>query len=226
MDKMIFSPAEIEAESMRIIEEGLRERGFFSDHDPSGPELAIIKRVIHTTADFEFAETLRFTDAFSDSVSDLFKACKDKAGVSPCHIISDTNMILAGLSRPAMSRLQTEAVCYMGDAEIAKEAKERGVTRAIVSIEHAVSLYPEGIYLIGNAPTALIRLSELIREGKASPKLVAGVPVGFVNVLESKETALSVCLEYSVPAVLSMGRKGGSTVAVAVMNAIMYGFLR
>ena len=240
MDKMIISPADIESESMKIIENELKRRGFFNTSKPSGLELAIIKRVIHATADFDFAENLRFTEAFSglfsDADDDFDKnnqcgVCQKSDGqdqplpVSEGTIITVTNMILAGLNRPAMKKLALDAVCYMNDPEIAREAKERGVTRAVVSIGHAVNLFPDGIYLIGNAPTALLRLSELIKEGKAFPKLVVGVPVGFVNVLESKEMAMSVCKEYSIPAVFSIGRKGGSTVAVAIMNAIMYRFL-
>ena len=209
--KNIFNkPYEIENESMRIIEGELRDSPSFHMERFSEAELAVIKRVIHASADFEFAENIRF-------VGDVGAVLG-----SPGTVISDTNMILAGVSKPALSKLAMEAVCFMGEPEMAKVAKEKGITRAVASMERAVSLYPEGIYLIGNAPTALIRLCELIEEGKARPSLVVGVPVGFGNVVESKEYALSVCSEHGVPTMISMGRKGGSTIAVAAMNALLY----
>ena len=195
---------------MRIIEGELRNSPSFHIEEFSEAELAVIKRVIHASADFEFAENIRFVGDVGEVLG------------SPGTVISDTNMILAGVSKPALSRLSIEAVCFMGESEIAAIAKEKGITRAVASMERAVSLYPEGIYLIGNAPTALIRLCELIEEGKARPALVVGVPVGFVNVVESKEYALSVCSGRGIPAILSMGRKGGSTIAVAAMNALLY----
>ena len=171
-----------------------------------------MKRVIHTTADFDYAENLRFTQ---DAVRQAHTAL---AGGT---IITDSNMALAGISRPAMQKLGCEAHCFMAEPFIAQAARERGVTRAAASVEHAASLYPRAVYAVGNAPTALLRLTEYIEEG-LRPGLVIGVPVGFVNVTESKERALAACIKYAVPAILAMGRKGGSTVAAAILNALLY----
>ncbi len=199
-------PAEIERESMAIIEHGLRARGITLPAETG----AVVKRVIHTTADFDYAENLRFTQ---DAVRQAHTAL---AGGT---IITDSNMALAGISRPAMQKLGCEAHCL--EPFIAQAARERGVTRAAASVEHAASLYPRAVYAVGNAPTALLRLTEYMEEG-LRPGLVIGVPVGFVNVTESKERALAACIKYAVPAILAMGRKGGSTVAAAILNALLY----
>ena len=225
MRKIFNKPGEIEEESMRIIEGELRNSPSFHIEEFSGAELSVIKRGIHASADFEFAENIRFVGDVGEVLPDVSAEGVLQEPTSRTitkTVISDTNMILAGVSKPALSKLAMEAVCFMGEPEMAKVAKEKGITRAVASMERAVSLYPEGIYLIGNAPTALIRLCELIEEGKARPSLVVGVPVGFVNVVESKEYALSVCSEHGVPTMISMGRKGGSTIAVAAMNALLY----
>ena len=209
----IMSPAAIEAESMRIIEKELEYRGFIEDRMPDPLELAVVKRVIHATADFDFADNLVFTGEF-------FRA--PLFGTKKTDIITDTNMILSGLNRPAMERLNAGAFCFMNDDEIKRAAEERGITRASAAMEHAAGLYKNGIYVIGNAPTALLKITELTDRGIIAPSLVVGVPVGFVNVKESKELALKCFKDKHIPAVLSMGRKGGSTVAVAVINAVMY----
>ncbi len=210
---VIMSPAEIEAESMRIIEKELEDRGFIEERMPDPLELAVIKRVIHATADFDFAENLVFTGEF-------FRA--PLFGTGQINIITDTNMILSGLNRPAMERLNAKAFCFMDGDEIKRIAEERNTTRASVAMEHAAGLYRNGIYVTGNAPTALLKITELTDKGVIAPSLVVGVPVGFVNVKESKELALKCFKDKHIPAVLSMGRKGGSTVAVAVINALMY----
>ena len=207
-EKFITAPAEIEAESMRIIE---RELAAAHKSFPQQLEAAIVKRVIHATADFDFADNLVFTKDFAE---------KEEAAI--VNLVTDTNMILTGLSKPAMQKLGIHAVCYMGEPEIAVQAKERGVTRAVMSMEHAAELFRDGVYVIGNAPTALIRVAELADAGVICPRLVVGVPVGFVNVVESKEFALTVFENHHIPAVMAMGRKGGSTVAVAIVNAILY----
>ncbi len=241
MELKIEKPAEIEAESMRIIEGELNHSPSFQMEKYDDTKLAVIKRIIHASADFDFAETIRFIG----NIQDIFRykgGEKGEAGERGDQgdeegegggakafgqtVISDTNMILSGISKPALSKLSLSAVCFMGEAEIAETAKKRGITRAVASMEKAALLYPEGIYLIGNAPTALIRLCELIEEGKARPGLVIGVPVGFVNVTESKEYASAVCERNKIPAILTMGRKGGSTVAVSAFNALMYRILR
>ena len=203
-----MKPEEIELASMRTIA---------SEMDPwTGPEenLPIVKRVIHTTADFEFQKTLRFTDGVVGKAREALRA-----GTT---IVTDTMMAAAGISKKSCSALGIEIVCRMSNPEIAAEAKERGVTRAVVSIETAVRETPNAIFAIGNAPTALIRLCELIDEGKAHPALVVGVPVGFVNVIESKERLART----DVPSIIAMGRKGGSPIASTILNALLYGIIR
>lgn len=203
-----MKPEEIELASMRTIA---------SEMDPwTGPEenLPIVKRVIHTTADFEFQKTLRFTDGVVGKAREALRA-----GTT---IVTDTMMAAAGISKKSCAALGIEIVCRMSNPEIAAEAKERGVTRAVVSIETAVRETPGAIFAIGNAPTALIRLCELIDEGKAHPALVVGVPVGFVNVIESKERLART----DVPSIIAMGRKGGSPIASTILNALLYGIIR
>ena len=201
-------PEEIERESMAIIERELSDRGVI----PEEENKAVIKRVIHTTADFDFAESLRFTPG---------AVPRTRAALRGGVIITDTNMALAGISKPALAKIGCEAYCFMAEDFVAREAKERGVTRAIVSMDYAARHFPNAVFAVGNAPTALLRLSELIGRG-LRPALVIGVPVGFVNVIESKDRALEVCSRTGVPLIAAMGRKGGSTVAAAICNAILY----
>ncbi len=204
-----ISPGDIERTNMEIIAEGLARMGVVL----SEKNEAVVKRVIHATADFDFARTLDFTpSAVERGIAALHRGAA---------IITDTNMIMAGLSRPSMEKLDCAAHSYMADEDVAHMAKERGVTRAAVSMERAAAEHPGGIFVIGNAPTALLRLEELIQDG-LRPALVIGVPVGFVNVVESKERLLETALACGVPAILSMGRKGGSTVAAAICNALLY----
>jgi precorrin-8X/cobalt-precorrin-8 methylmutase len=201
-------PAQIERESMAIIEYELNTRGYVLSEETK----ALVMRVIHTTADFDYAENLRFT---SNAMRLAQTALRGGT------IITDSNMALAGISRPALQKLGCSTYCYMAEPLIAQTAKERGVTRAVASMDHAADLFPGAVYAIGNAPTALLRLTEYIEEGMR-PALVIGVPVGFVNVTESKERALAVCEKYGVPAVIALGNKGGSTVAAAICNALLY----
>lgn len=201
-------PEEIEAASMKTIA---------AEMDPwNGPEenLPIVKRVIHTTADFDFQKTLRFTD----NVVTIARSAL-KAGTP---IVTDTMMAAAGISKKSCAALNVEVVCRMSNPEIAAESVARGVTRAVVSMEAAVKATPNAIFAIGNAPTALIRLCELIDEGKAHPAFVVGVPVGFVNVVESKERLART----NVPSIIAMGRKGGSAIASTIINALLYGIVR
>ena len=199
---MILEPQEIERESMKLIQEAIGEY--------SGPHenLPVIKRVIHATADFDFLHTLYFSD---NAVSLAREALR-----SGSPLITDTNMLAAGISK----RYGVNIVCHVSDEAVRSEALSRKITRAIVNIEHSVRKYPSAIYAIGNAPTALVRLCELIREGKASPALVIGVPVGFVNVIEAKNMLASLT---HIPRIIAHGRKGGSTVACAIVNALLYG---
>ena len=203
-------PAAIEQESMRRISLGLQERGIEIEE----ALLPVVRRVIHTTADFEYAETLFFTEDVITYAHHAIRGGKT--------IITDTNMALAGISKPACQKWNCQPVCYMADPEIAAKAKEDGTTRAYAAMVRAAGEYPDGIYVIGNAPTALLCLDRLIREGSCRPSLVIGVPVGFVNVVESKELLRAACLRCHIPAIFNMGQKGGSGVAAAVMNALLY----
>ncbi len=209
-----LTPSEIEAESMRRIEAVLKEM----DVTYSEEEMSVVRRVIHTTADFDFAGNMYFS-------KDAVKLGR-RALASGISVITDTNMALAGISRPSCEKYKNRPCCFMADEMIARKAKADGTTRAYAAMGYAASLYPEGIYAIGNAPTALFRLEELIRAGKMRPSLIVGVPVGFVNVTESKERIIACCLEYSIPAIVARGRKGGSAVAATVMNALFYGLSR
>ncbi len=177
-------------------------------------ELDVVMRVIHATADFEFQKKLRFT---RDAVRKGREALRN--GVA---IVTDTMMAAAGVNKKSCAALGVSVFCRMSDPEIAEEAVSRSVTRAAVSMERAVAETPDALFAIGNAPTALIRLCGLIDEGEARPSLVVGVPVGFVNVIESKERLVRT----DVPSIVAMGRKGGSTVASAVVNALLYGIFR
>ena len=199
-----MKPADIEKRSFAIITEELGGRTF-----PDGVA-EVVKRVIHTSADFDYADNL----CFSPDAVEQAKAALE-AGAA---IVTDTNMALAGISKGTLAKLGGKAVCLMADEAVAREAKERGVTRATVSMEHAAKLDGPLIFAIGNAPTALIRLHELIEEGAVSPALVIGVPVGFVNVVESKELFLGG----DTPYIIARGRKGGSNVAAAIVNALLY----
>lgn len=203
-----MKPADIERESMAIIDRELLKRGITLQSEHA----AIIKRVIHATADFDYAKQLRLT-----KIADFLRAESMCGGV----IVTDTNMARAGISKSALQQLGGEVYCYMADETVAAEAKARSVTRAVISMEKALSEHPRAIFAIGNAPTALLRIAESIELG-ARPALVIGVPVGFVNVVESKERALAACERHGVPAILAMGRKGGSNVAAAICNALLY----
>lgn len=197
-------PMEIEKKSFSIIESHLQHITL-----PEA-EYNILKRVIHTTADFDYSKNLTFSEG---AVSVALKALKNGAD-----IVTDTNMAYAGIHKAALQTLGGTVHCFMADADVAKEAKERGVTRAMISMEKACTLQKELIFAIGNAPTALIRLIELIQEQKIQPKLIIGVPVGFVNVIEAK----NMILESNIPYIVAKGNKGGSNVAAAICNALLY----
>ena len=201
-------PADIERTSISIITRELDELGL------TPPETAaVVKRVIHTTADFDYAKNLRFTPG---AVQAAVRALQRGAV-----IVTDTNMALAGISRPGLAKLGCEAVCYMADPAVAEAAKQAGTTRAVAAMHRAAREHPGAILAVGNAPTALLTIAEEIEAG-LRPALVIGVPVGFVNVVESKETLFAVCEQHGVPAIAAMGRKGGSNVAAAICNALVY----
>lgn len=197
-------PEEIEKRSFEIIGEELGD----IELDPM--EEPVIKRVIHTTADFEYLENLKFS---GDAVIKGIEALK-KGAV----IVTDTQMARAGINKGVLAELGGEAFCFMADEDVAKAAKANGTTRATASMDKAADLDRPVIFAIGNAPTALVRIYELIREGRLKPELIIGVPVGFVNVVESKE----LIMELDIPYIVARGRKGGSNVAAAICNAMLY----
>ena len=202
-------PADIERTSISIITRELDELGL----TPPPETAAVVKQVIHTTADFDYAKNLRFTPG---AVQAAVRALQRGAV-----IVTDTNMALAGISRPGLAKLGCEAVCYMADPAVAEAAKQAGTTRAVAAMHRAAREHPGAILAVGNAPTALLTIAEEIEAG-LRPALVIGVPVGFVNVVESKETLFAICEQHGVPAIAAMGRKGGSNVAAAICNALVY----
>jgi len=202
-------PAEIENGSMAIIRAELKARGVTLPPENA----AVILRCIHASADFDYAENLRFTPG---AVSAGVEALRHGA-----EIVTDTNMALAGISRPGLRKLGGAAHCFMADERIIESAKAQGTTRAVAAMDWAAAHHPTAILAVGNAPTALLRIAEKIEAG-LRPALVIGVPVGFVNVAESKERALETCEKYAVPAIVALGRKGGSSIAAAVCNALIY----
>ena len=198
------APAEIEARSMEIIGEELGDRVFPAD------QLPVIKRAIHTSADFDYADNLVFSPG---AVAAGIAAIK-----GGCTIVTDTQMAFSGVNKKVLEKFGGKAVCFMSDPDVAAEAKERGETRATVSMERAARLEGPLVLAIGNAPTALVRACELMEEGKMAPALVIGAPVGFVNVVESKELLLTM----NVSHIVARGRKGGSNIAAAICNALLY----
>lgn len=204
---MTVEPAKIEAESFRIIGERLDEMNIVLPEK----EAPVIKRVIHTTADFSFVDTLEFSPDAVDIARDLIR--------NAATIITDTNMTVAGINKKRLERFGVRVKCFMADDDVAREAKERNITRAAVSVERASLIGGPVIYSVGNAPTALIELDELIKKGQMRPAFIIGVPVGFVNVEYSKELFRGS----KIPHIINYGNKGGSNVAAAIINALVYG---
>lgn len=199
-------PGDIEKRSFEIISRELEERNIVL---PKDQEL-VTKRVIHTSADFDYAETMTYSEHAVEIAKELIRNGAD--------IVTDTNMALAGINKKVLARYGGTAHCFMADEEVAKEAKERKVTRATVSMEKAAAIEKPVIFAIGNAPTALISLYELMEQTRFRPAFIVGVPVGFVNVVAAKE----LILKTDVPHIVNRGRKGGSNVAAAICNAILY----
>ena len=197
-------PREIEARSFEIITQELGDTPLIP-----GTEL-IVKRCIHTSADFDYAKNLRFSEGV---VEKALKAIQNGAS-----IVTDTQMARAGINKKALARYGGEVYCFMSDEDVARKAKENGTTRATASMDKAASLGIPLIFAIGNAPTALVRLYELIEEKKLSPERIIGVPVGFVNVVASKE----LIMETETPYIVAAGRKGGSNIAACICNALLY----
>ncbi|OUN40596.1 precorrin-8X methylmutase [Faecalibacterium sp. An77] len=203
-------PGDIERTSLAIIAEELAQRGL----TPPLENEAVVRRVVHATADFEYAENLRFTPEAVRRGAEALAA--------GAVIVTDTNMALAGVSKPALAKLGGAAFCYMADPAVAAAAKEAGTTRAVAAMKYAARQHPGAVFAVGNAPTALFALCDAMEAGDFRPALIIGVPVGFVNVVESKERLMSLCEKLGVPAIAAMGRKGGSSVAAAVCNALLY----
>lgn len=199
-----IKPMDIEKRSFEIITELLGDRTLDPENEP------VIKRVIHTTADFDYADNLCFSE---HAVAKGIEALR-----GGCDIVTDTQMARAGINKTILGSLGGEVHCFMSDPDVAEEAKARGITRAVVSMERAAKLAKPCIFAIGNAPTALLALRDLIAAGTVKPALVIGVPVGFVNVVESKEQIMTA----GVPYIVARGRKGGSNVAAAICNAMLY----
>ena len=198
-------PQEIEKRSFEIITEEL------GDIELDNANSDVIKRVIHTTADFEYVNNLCFS---KDAVKIAREAIKNGAS-----IVTDTKMASVGINAGRLSKFGGKVYCFMSDDDVAKMAKENGTTRATTCMEKACTINEPLIIAIGNAPTALIKLDDLVKTNKIKPKLIIGVPVGFVNVVQSKELIMNL----GIPYIVARGRKGGSNVAAAICNALIYG---
>lgn len=201
-------PHEIEKRSFEIIEQELIERGELDKILPENK--LVVKRVIHTTADFEYVDNLCISE---HAVQKGIEALKNGA----C-IVTDTQMARSGINKTKLAQFGGEVFCFMSDEDVAKKAKEEGTTRATASMEKAATIQRPLIFAIGNAPTALVKLYEMIEQGKIHPELIIGVPVGFVNVVQSKE----LIMESGAPYIVARGRKGGSNIAACICNALLY----
>jgi precorrin-8X/cobalt-precorrin-8 methylmutase len=200
----IVKPHEIEKRSFEIITEILGDKVLDLENE------AIIKRCIHTSADFDYAENLYFSDGAAQRLKEALKQGAD--------IVTDTMMARAGINKTRLTQYGGQVHCFMADEDVARTAAERGVTRAAVCMEKASALKKPVVIAVGNAPTALIRLRELIEAGSISPIGIIAVPVGFVNVVESKDLIMSL----EIPCIVAKGRKGGSNIAAAICNALLY----
>lgn len=197
------NPMGIEEKSFEIIGEEMGEHSF------SDEELLIVKRTIHTTADFEYKDLVEISENAIETAKNLF--------INGATIYTDTNMALNGINKIALSKTNSKVICYVNEPQVHEEAKTKNITRSMAAVEKACE-DNVNIFVFGNAPTALFRLKELIKEGRANPKLIVAVPVGFVGAAESKENMD----ELNIPYIRVKGRKGGSTVAAAIVNALMY----
>lgn len=201
-------PMEIEKKSFQIISRELGNKKLMPGTED------IVKRVIHCSADFDYADNL----VFSENVVPILR----NAFLHGCNLVTDTMMAKSGISKPAAEKLGINIHCFIADKEVAQKAKERGITRAAAAIERAAALPGPCVFAIGNAPTAILSLLQCVREGKADPIAVIGVPVGFVNVIESKE----MLSNSKIPHIVARGRKGGSNIAAAICNAVLYSIVQ
>ena len=202
----IVKPEDIEKRSMEIITSELNGRTW------PEPQFSIVKRCIHTSADFDYADNLKFS---KDAENIGVQALRNGA-----HIVTDTKMAAAGINKIKLKEYGGEVHCFISDDDVVKAAKERGCTRATICMEKGAEIAKDHpvIFAVGNAPTALVRLAEMIDAGELKPTLIIGAPVGFVNVVESKE----LIMERNVPYIVPVGRKGGSNIAATICNAMMY----
>ena len=202
----LLQPEEIEQKSFETIDAELLRRGICL---PAEEEM-ITKRVIHTSADFDYAKTLTYSQNAVSVAKELLRNGAD--------IVTDTNMALAGINKKALAFLGGNAHCFMADEEVARLAKQQNRTRASVSMEKAAAIKKPIVFAVGNAPTALIQLYEMTKKRAWKPNFIIGVPVGFVNVEAAKE----LIMETDIPYIINVGRKGGSNVAAAICNALLY----
>ncbi|NMM64659.1 precorrin-8X methylmutase [Clostridium sp. P21] len=196
-------PMDIEERSFEIIGEEM------GPHNFTERELKIVKRVIHTTADFQYKDLIYIREGAIDSALEILKK-----GTT---IYTDTNMAASGINKAALKKLNSKVECFVSREDVTEIAKERGITRSMAAVEKAAA---EGVefFVFGNAPTALFKLIELTKQGKANPKFIVGAPVGFVGAAESKEEIEKL----DVPMITIRGRKGGSGIAASIVNALMY----
>ena len=204
MDSLAMKPEEIEAESFQIIDSEAGEHGW-----PQA-EWQVVRRAIHTSADFEYASSMVLSDGV---IEKAVAALKSGAG-----IVTDTNMALSGISKARLVPFGCSVSCHVADPDVAELAQREGITRSIAAMRKAVSSPNNRIFVVGNAPTALFELLRLMREGQAEPALIIGLPVGFVGAEESKNALAAG--GHDVPFITNIGRKGGSNVAAAVINAL------
>lgn len=199
-----MKPMEIEKRSFEIITEELGQRKIDAEFE------AVVKRVIHTTADFDYYDNMTFS---THAVLKMMDAIR-----RGCDIVTDTTMAMSGINKKMLAKFGGQVHCFIGDEDVAAEAKRRGVTRSLVSMEKAAQMEKPLVFAIGNAPTALYSICDLYRAGKLLPEMVVAVPVGFVNVVEAKEEVMNTLPNY----IVARGRKGGSNVAAAIVNAALY----
>jgi precorrin-8X/cobalt-precorrin-8 methylmutase len=199
----VIAPQDIIEESFRIIDAEVGEHAF-------GPqEWPIVRRVIHASGDLELARLVHFSDGAVAAGIEAFQAA--------VQIVTDVRMVAAGIQAKLRETLDIDLLCFLGDPGVEQEATERGMTRCAVAMERGIALFPEAVYVVGNAPTALVALTAAIRSQAARPRLVVAMPVGFVGVLESKEEILAL----PVPLIAVRGRRGGSAMAAAAVNALL-----
>jgi precorrin-8X/cobalt-precorrin-8 methylmutase len=197
-----MKPDEIEELSFKVIDDEAGRHNFSPD------QWSIVRRMIHTSADFEYMESIRF---HKDAIARGLEAIRNGE-----NIVTDTNMARVGIRKSDLERFGTEVKCFMTDSEVCRIASKTGTTKAKAAVDAAIPDMENGIYVIGNAPTALLRLIELVKEKKAKPALIIGLPVGFVNAADSKANLI----EMDYPYISNIGRKGGSNIAASVVNAL------